>query len=179
MISPVANKLSLDQARCLARHEVRGVTVCLDPDGGGKEGTPSCIKMLGGVGSTAYVAPWLPDGLDPDDFIQNRSIDAWKAHLDGAVHSYRYLARELIAKHRPEGDGPWPDVRADALKDEAARFAAAQPEARRDELARYFWPEVLAITGGTAETPTGPKAAVRSGLLPKGCVPPFTIRWRA
>jgi putative DNA primase/helicase len=99
VISPVGNKLSHQQAQALARHKVRSVTLCLDPDGGGKAGTPSCIKLLEKVGITAYVAPWLPGGMDPDEFLLQHGLSGWRAHLADAVHSYRFHARTLITKH--------------------------------------------------------------------------------
>src|SRR5262249_39474497 len=145
VISPVANKLAAEQAQTLRRCGVRRVILCLDPDGGGRAGTPSCINTLAGVGITAYVAPWLPDGLDPDAFIQREGIDVWRKHLEGADHAYRYLAGVLLTKHR-RGEG-WSDLGRDAALEEAVTFAGAQPPERDDELSRHFWPEVLKSTG--------------------------------
>jgi DNA primase len=144
VISPVANKLSAEQAQTLRRCGVRRVIICLDPDGGGKAGTPSCIGMLAGVGITAYVAPWLPDELDPDDFIVRDGIDAWKTHLEGAEHAFRYFAGDILRKHR--GAGGWTDPGKDAAISDAIALAAAQPPERDAELARHFWPVVIKAT---------------------------------
>ena len=85
VIACVSAQLSEDQVATLKGHPPERVTICLDPDGGGERGTRSCVRQLQAAGIPAWVAPPLPDGLDPDDFILKFGLAAWKAHLGRAV----------------------------------------------------------------------------------------------
>jgi hypothetical protein len=140
VIACVAAALSRLQVETLARCGIRGVTIALDPDAAGDNGIRSCVRGLIAKGITPYVAPKLPDGLDPDDFIVQHGVDAWRQHVDQAVHAYRYEARGIIARHKPASG--WTDKTKDSAIAEAGQFAAAQPDDRRGDLDLYFWPEI-------------------------------------
>jgi hypothetical protein len=149
VVSPVGNKVSFEQAKTMARRGIRAVTICLDPDKGGREGTRSCVKVLEQEGIVSYVAPQLPDRLDPDDFIKRDGIDAWRRHVGEAVHAYRWTAVQIIEKHKPpEG---WTDATQDAAINEAVTFAAGRSPDRDDWLCRYFWPEMVQSTEADLE----------------------------
>jgi hypothetical protein len=85
----VAAQLSEGQVKTLKRHGVKSVTICLDPDSAGDRGIESCCRQLSEAGIKALVAPRLPDGQDPDEFIQQHGVDAWREHIAKAVQDSR------------------------------------------------------------------------------------------
>jgi DNA primase catalytic core len=144
VVACVAAELSHEQTATLARRGVQGVTICLDPDQAGENGIASCVRQLLDAGIGAYVAPKLPEGLDPDEFILARGIEAWRTHLARAEHAYRHEAHRIIETHRTaEG---WTDQTEDAAVKEAVSFAAKQPPERADELRRHFWDVICTET---------------------------------
>lgn len=148
VVACVAAELSRDQVATLARHRVECVTIALDPDQGGEGGIRSCIRSLLPARIAAYVAPQLPDGLDPDDFILAKGVAAWQAHIKQAVHAFRWKARQIIADHKP-ADG-WTDRAQDALIRAANEFASAWPVEHTVNLQQFFWPEIAAAAGADA-----------------------------
>jgi DNA primase catalytic core len=150
VVACVAAALSHDQVKTLVRHRINSVTIALDPDQAGDAGITSCVQQLLKAGLTPYVAPKLPGGLDPDDFILQSGIDVWRKHIDGANHAYRAAAHNIIQVNRPvEG---WTDQTEDAAVAAAVAYAAQQAAARDDELDRHFWPVITAETQATLET---------------------------
>jgi DNA primase len=136
VIACVAAELSHEQARTLARCGVKGVVICLDPDQAGESGIQSCMRSLLAVGVTPYVAPRLPDGLDPDECIIRHGIAAWRAHVERSVHAFRYQAELILKAHKP--DGGWNDQARDAAAHGAVKWAAQFPAEREEELTRHF-----------------------------------------
>lgn len=142
VIACVGAQLSAEQVETLQRHRIKSVTICLDPDQAGERGLLSCIKSLDGTGIKAYVAPTLPEGLDPDEFVLKFGIDGWRDHISKAIHGFRYMAQVFIKKHVTTSG--WTDKTVEALMDEASLFDAKNREARRrTELLTHFWPEIF------------------------------------
>ena len=155
----VAAQLSGLQVETLKRHRVSSVTICLDPDGGGERGTLSCIKSLHEAGIKAYVAPMLPDGMDPDQFVIKHGLDAWKDLIDRRVHALRYQAEALVRKHKGK---EWTDAGVvDALDEAIALDSATTDPERLVELDRFFWPVVMEATGAGEEAIEGRRVAAR------------------
>lgn len=150
VVACVAAQLSQLQVETLRRYRTESVVISLDPDSAGDRGIRSCIDQLDAVGITAYVAPRLPDGVDPDDFTLRNGIDAWRSHVDGAAHGYRWVARTIIADA-----GEINDRAIERIAKASAAFAAERPAERADMLRRQFWPELEPVIGPPIEVTPG------------------------
>ncbi|MGK5089022.1 DnaB-like helicase C-terminal domain-containing protein [Bdellovibrionota bacterium FG-2] len=160
VIACVAAQLSKAQVATLVQRQIKSVTICLDPDPAGKAGILSCLRSLDQEGITAYVAPTLPDELDPDEFVIKFGVEAWREHIKKAVHGFRYIAQKIILKHK-SGDS-WADPALEALMCETIAFdAKGRTEARRTELETYFWPEIFDHTPLTSAKIEERRAGVR------------------
>ncbi len=135
VIACVAAMLSNAQIETLKRHRIERVTIALDPDEGGTAGVESCIKNLMTAGITPYVAPTLPEGLDPDEFILKYGLEAWKAHVQQAIHGFRWKAQQIVEAG---------DFTTDAGKDAVLRAAIAYAQSQQDfaALEMHFLPTI-------------------------------------
>ncbi len=131
----VAASCSGDQIETLRRHRITRVTLCGDPDAGGENGTNSNFLRLTEADISVYVAPKLPDGLDPDEFLLKYGMEGWKAHIDAAEHGFRWKARRLIESK---------DTSTDKGKAEVLQAAIAFCKAVKNhpDLDVFFWPAV-------------------------------------
>lgn len=136
-VASVAAQLNENQVETLRRNHVRSVFICGDPDGGGDRGTLANVAALEKAGIKAYVVPRLPDGKDPDEFVQANGIDAWKDLVLRSEHSSAFRAREIADRHKAGGEAVW----TDRSFDEALSFDDRTTDARaRVDLDKYFWP---------------------------------------
>jgi DNA primase catalytic core len=147
VVACVAAGVSHLQVMTLKRRGIQSVVICLDPDDAGGNGTESCIQNLIAAGIIPYVARKLPDGLDPDDFINTKGIDAWCQHTADNEHGFRWLAKRLREEHRGQGENPWTDSAVEVLKADAIETAARYPAEHDHELGQYFWPELKDVLG--------------------------------
>lgn len=134
----VAASCSESQIETLKRHKVKSVTLCGDPDDGSKNGTLSNLARISKAGIAVYVAPKLPDGLDPDEFLLREGLDCWKHHIGDAIHGYTYKAQSILAQA---------DVSKDKGKEEALQTAIAFSKTISDTEAKlslntFFWPRI-------------------------------------
>jgi putative DNA primase/helicase len=129
----VAASCSGDQIETLKRRGITKITLCGDPDHGGEKGTNSNLLRLTEAEIGVYIAPKLPDGLDPDEFLLAHGIESWKAHINSAVHGFRWKAQQLIESG---------DVTSDKGKAEVLQSAIAFCKAVKNhsDLYVFFWP---------------------------------------
>lgn len=123
VVAVVAARFSGDQVETIRRRGVASATIALDPDKAGDANVRGNVVDLLQVDITPYVAPRLPEGVDPDDFVGAVGIEAWKRHVEGRVHGLRHVARELLKQH----NGGATDPDRDALLKAAVAFAAGLP----------------------------------------------------
>lgn len=148
------------QLETLDRYNVRSVTICLDPDGAGEKGTIACIRGLYGKGINAFIAPVLPAGLDPDEYVRAKGLDAWREHIGQAEHAFHYRARALVKGHKGEA---WTDRSLAACLDEAIAFDAAVTDPERlTDLSQFFWPVVFEATGVDLDAINARREAARA-----------------
>lgn len=149
----VAACCSDQQIETLKRRSIQSVTLCSDPDDGGENGTHSNIDRISKTGITVYVAPKLPDGLDPDEFLIREGLDGWKAHIDSAIHAYTYKAQSLLKKKKAEfktneADGTLCDRTKSAILRSAIAFARTVTDQEgKLSLETFFWPTISSALG--------------------------------
>jgi DNA primase catalytic core len=149
----VAACCSDQQIETLKRRSIQSVTLCGDPDDGGKNGTHSNIDRIGKTGITVYVAPKLPDGLDPDEFLIREGLDGWKAHIDSAIHAYTFKAQSLVKTKEAEfktneADGTLCDRTKSAIVRNAIAFAQTVTDQEgKLSLEAFFWPTISLALG--------------------------------
>lgn len=182
LVAYVGAQPSFAQHKALARHGIRAATICSDPDKGGESGILSFIKNADPSIRT-YVAPKLPDGLDPDEFMLAHGIDGWREHIARAVPGFIWRTRHILDRHDLASAKGRDDARAgladyastlaehqlDEIADAAAESLAMQASTLRHYLAGI--PEQAAAapqatTSVTASVPTvvpSPNVAPREG----------------
>jgi putative DNA primase/helicase len=98
VVACVAGLLSEQQLETLARRRVESVVICLDPDTAGDANILRNVRHLLHAGIDAFVAPRLPNGQDPDEFVLAHGLDAWREHVGRCEHGYRFAARDIIKR---------------------------------------------------------------------------------
>lgn len=142
----VAASCSEQQIESLKRHCIESVTLCGDPDAGGENGTHSNVERISKVGITVYVAPKLPDGLDPDEFLIREGMDGWNRHIASAIHGYTYKARCISSAFGSNGN--LNDRHKHTILQRAIAFAKTVNNAEgRLTLETFFWPTICESLG--------------------------------
>jgi len=89
-IASCGTALTDTQVRILARY-TDSVFVNFDPDTAGAAATERSLQMLLEMSLKIRVLS-LPDGLDPDEFVQKHGADAYRALLEKAPRYFHWLA---------------------------------------------------------------------------------------
>ena len=138
----VAASCSDEQIETLVRKGIKKVILCGDPDTAGVNGTVSNLNRMIQVGISVYIAPKLPNNLDPDEFILKYGVKAWQEHIDHAEHGFRWQAKRLIQQCTTDNDGA-----IEKLTNLAVSWANNIPSSLHKELDTFFWSEIDRHTG--------------------------------
>jgi replicative DNA helicase len=147
-IAWVAANPSEDQIQTLVKCKIQTLTFCLDPDGAGDKGTRQGIAHLTKAGISTYAAPVLPDGLDPDEFVNRHGIAAWTAHISASIHGLRFEAQKILEECNAETDAG----KEKALKAGKA-FCEGMPESMNAAIDSFFWSEFRQQAGLEVSSP--------------------------
>jgi DNA primase len=111
VVASCGTSLSTDQVRAIKRQTAQQqansgqVVLNFDPDAAGQRSAEKYIGAFLAEGLRVRVLE-LPDGVDPDEYIQANGPDAYRAQLDGASSYFYWLAgraRERFDMRTVEG----------------------------------------------------------------------------
>ncbi len=104
VVASCGTALTAQQVQMLRRHSPR-LVVNFDPDAAGSNAAERSIHLLLEEGMKVRVAE-LEDGLDPDEYCNQRGADAYRAKLDQAGSYFYWLAdRGRIKYDMRTGEG--------------------------------------------------------------------------
>jgi DNA primase len=129
VVATCGTALTTMQAQLLRRFATKAI-LCFDPDNAGQGAAERSCDLLVGEGFDVNVA-LLPEGLDPDTFIQKRGRDAYVAQLRGSRTYLDFLLDRAAAGHDLTRDEP----RREFLKQMLAVAARIPDPAARDQFA--------------------------------------------
>ncbi|QQL46213.1 DNA primase [Sulfuriroseicoccus oceanibius] len=96
IVAPLGTAFTPDHARMLRRY-TETVVICYDGDAAGVKAAERSQKELADAGLVVRVAR-LPQGDDPDSFIQRDGVDAFRQLIDNAVDFYDYLLGHKVSE---------------------------------------------------------------------------------
>lgn len=80
------------------------------------------------------------------DYVRRHGLLQFRDLVQGRVHSYRYVAGELVARHRPSSG--WNQASLTNMLVEAVSFDSDVNDPQRAlQLERHYWPTILESTG--------------------------------
>jgi len=97
VVSPLGTALTSDQVRLLKRYVDR-VVLAFDPDAAGESATLRGIELLLEAGLEVSVAK-LPDGVDPDEYVQQNGVKALERLLEKSESLFDVFLREARLRH--------------------------------------------------------------------------------
>ena len=134
VVAYVAAQFSGLQVKTMERYKVRSVVIVPDPDGGGAKGAVSSVKSLTQHGIEPYVAPELPDGLDPDEFAQREGIEGWQQHVSKAISGAMHLALRDLGDVAPDSPAQERRAAVDRVSDQVRKLSGPQAALDRDDI---------------------------------------------
>ncbi len=132
LVASLGTALTESQARLLRRYMAKPqVIVNYDPDTAGQAATTRSFETLLAQGFKINVLA-LPGGLDPDEFVRERGVDAYRELLRSTTPYLDYVVDRAMASH----DLSRPSGKADALNDVMPFIARIENQLERVEYAR-------------------------------------------
>lgn len=143
VVASSGTSLGIDQVRAMKRqvsHQLAGtgqIILNFDPDPAGTRSTEKYISVLLAEGMRVKVLE-IPGGLDPDEFIQQNGVEAYRKLLDRATSYFHWLAARAVEKF----DLASADGRVDAFKSIQPAIEQVHDPVERSaiatEMADYF-----------------------------------------
>lgn len=94
VVAALGTALTAEQAKILTRN-ANGILMMYDGDRAGQNAAARSVEIISEVGGTPRVSV-LPDGLDPDEFLQKYGADAFKRIADeGSLSATAFKLRML------------------------------------------------------------------------------------
>ena len=100
-VAYVAAQFNNAQLDLLARRGIERVYLCGDPDGGGDKGTGRNVEHLQARGIRTAVVPRLPEGLDPDEFVQREGLETWRSRVEQSTPGRVWQAERMLSGLTP------------------------------------------------------------------------------
>ncbi len=103
-VAPLGTSLTEEQAKLLRRYADKTI-ICMDADEAGRNAAVRAAGLLLEQGFAVNIVP-LPDGEDPDSFVQQQGKEAFKLLLKKSRPAYIHILESTVAKHeidRPVG----------------------------------------------------------------------------
>lgn len=137
-VASMGTSLTREHAELL-RRQCQRVVIAYDADAAGQQATLRGLEVLAAAGCDVRVLR-VPDGKDPDEFVQAHGPEAFRQLLAGAVPLIEFKIRLALDRH----PGHSAEARAAAVREVVPILASIQEEARRHEYIRLVATRLLA-----------------------------------
>jgi len=98
-----SSHLAGEQRKAFEVIQKRQITLALDGDKAGQEGTEKAIRELEGMGFPVFVAE-IPEGEDPDSIMSRQGADAFREILRNAIPAARWMVNRIQGKYEMDTD---------------------------------------------------------------------------
>ncbi len=179
VVAPLGTAFTVEQAKLLRRFAPE-VVLLFDGDAAGKKAVRLSQQPLREAGMSVRVAT-LPEGLDPDDLIRQKGVDALRELADHARGLFEHLIEEALDASFVSADAYERARRvgevAQILRDEPDPLVRSMFKSYADQLAGRLdlqrSPEAFraleqSVRRAVADKPPPPPRAVRPGLPEEG-----------
>jgi DNA primase len=171
VVATCGTALTVPQAQQLRRFASKAV-LCYDPDAAGQAAAERSSELLVGEGFDVNVVR-LPDGLDPDTFVQQRGREALVQMLKASTRYLEFLLDRAAAGHDLTRDEP----RREFLRSMLGVAARIPDPAARDQFADRLAHKAR-VTEEVVRSEIRKAAAARRTEVPAARVPTLSGQLR-